>query len=130
MYRVYDNQERKWVTEDILLAPNNDLCRIQPKKFFKKTYKVDLLHDERYIYQIDIGLYDKKQKLIFEGDIAKTNDGDIGLISYAPENASYVFLNYDEGKYFPLGTNICVNYLEVIGNIFDTPEMLQKGDNE
>lgn len=117
MYRVYDHKEKQWVNENILLSSHNDLYEVH-------RHKLKLLSERRYTYQIDIGIYDKNHKLIFEGDIAESDDGKIGLISYAPENASYVFLDYDENKYYPLGVKICSNFLKVIGNLFDTPELI------
>lgn len=124
MYRVYDNENKQWVGENTLLSSNNDLYQIRQSKINHNKYDLKLLSDRRYIYQIDIGLYDKEHTLIFEGDILQTNDGEVGLISYSPENASYVFLNYNENKYYPLGTKICSNYLKIVGNLFDTPELI------
>ena len=124
MYRVWDNKENGWVQDCIYLSPNDDLSIEQTRKsLFKKT-KLTLVSEQRYIYQRDIGLLDKKGNLIFEGDICGSKSNDImGVIAYVPEHASYYLLDDRDMKYYPLGEGRC-KQLEVIGNIFENKDLL------
>ena len=123
MYRVYDKKETTWVKENIYLAPNNDLYLA--KKNLLGNMTLSLISDNRYVYQIDTGLLDKNKQLIFEGDICKAiQSGMVGLISYSSDYGAYVFLDYTEHKWYPLGKEICLNNIEVVGNIFDNPELI------
>lgn len=123
MYRVYDKKETTWVKENIYLAPNNDLYLA--KKNLLGNMTLSLISDNRYVHQIDTGLLDKNKQLIFEGDICKAiQSGMVGLISYSSDYGAYVFLDYTEYKWYPLGKEICLNNIEVVGNIFDNPELI------
>lgn len=123
MYRVYDKKETTWVKENIYLAPNNDLYLA--KKNLLGNITLSLISDNRYVYQIDTGLLDKNKQLIFEGDICKAiQSGMVGLVSYSSEHGAYVFLDYTEHKWYPLSKEICLNNIEVVGNIFDNPELI------
>lgn len=123
MYRVYDKKETAWVKENIYLAPNNDLYLV--KKNFLGNIVMTLVPENRYVYEIDTGLLDKNKQLIFEGDICKTSQsGMVGLITFSSEQSAYVFLDYTEHKWYPLGKEICSNSIEVIGNVFDNPELI------
>ena len=124
MYRVYDTKENGWVQDCIYLSPNDDLSMEQTKKsLFKKT-SLTLVSENRYTYQREIGLLDKKGNLIFEGDICSSKQHDImGVIAYVPEHASYYLLDDRTLKYYPLGEERC-KQLEVIGNIFENKDLL------
>ena len=124
MYRVWDNVEQGWVQDCIYLSPNDDLSMAKARKSLFGTTKLNLVSDQRYIYQRDIGLLDKKKNLIFEGDICSTKSGDVmGVIAYVPEHASYYLLDDRTMKYYPLGEERC-KQLEVIGNIFENKDLL------
>lgn len=123
MYRVYDNKEKRWVKEGVYLSPNNDLS-ISKKALFGAE-RLSLVSDQRYVYQNDIGLYDKKKKLIFEGDICKIEHlGVVGVVAYVSEHASYYVLDDKNLKYYTLGEERC-EQIEVIGNIFENEYLMQ-----
>lgn len=121
MYRVWDNKEKVWV-RDIFLSPNNDLWIKKRTQFGNK--KLSLVPDGRYKYQLAICETDINGIAIYEGDICKTKDGKVGLIAYAPEKVAYLFFDYNNYKYYQLDKNICNTHLEIIGNIFETPELI------
>lgn len=123
MYRVYDTKEKRWVKHGISISPENDLLKATKTMFGR--YKLDPIPDVRYIWQNAIEIEDKNGRMIYEGDICRASDGMIGEIAYAVETASYLFFDHAGQIWYPLGVTICRENLEVIGNVFDTPELLE-----
>lgn len=80
------------------------------------------------------GLSDKNGKKIYEGDIIKSHYGSIYIVKYFADWSGFslklVFLN-TEGKLSHstgrqhLYKNDCT-HLEVVGNIYDNPELLEE----
>ena len=128
MYRVFDSLKHCWVKKNIYLAPNNDLF-VSTKTLFGAE-KLSLVSDNRYIWHKDIGLNDKNNVRIFEGDICKVEHLDIiGVIAYIPEYASYCLLDDKNLKYYLLGEDRCKD-IEVIGNVFDNQDLLVVEESE
>lgn len=123
MYRAYDIENKCWVKDDIYLSPspNNDLYILKRGVIGKK--KLILASSDKYIIHNEIGLYDKNNELVFEGDYVKAMVGEdrevVGLVVFAHELSSYVILCVDSEEYFTLGTEVS-KYIEVVGNIFDS----------
>ena len=122
MFRVYDNKEKHWVREGVYLSPNNDLST--SKRALFGTEKLSLASDHRYIWHRDIGLYDKNNKLVFEGDICKCKDGAFtGVVAYVHEHASYYLLDDEHLTFYPLGVEY-MDQVEVIGNVCENQDLL------
>lgn len=68
------------------------------------------------------GLKDKYGKDIWEGDVLKTINGNWGVIKY---EAPYFGLTVSETQ-VSLYTNDFFNNGEVVGNIYETPELITK----
>lgn len=123
MYRVFDTKEKIWVREGIYLSPNNDLNQ-EKKAVFSK--KLSLIPDCRYVVTRDIGLIDKSESPIYEGDILRSEQNDItGVVAYVPDIAAFVLLDYRTSKYYSLGVNVCKERLTIIGNTFENPEFIK-----
>lgn len=73
-----------------------------------------------------IGKTDKKNRKIFENDIVK-DDKWLGKIVCRDSNFEMDLFKYSKvtGKYFAVFTRSCFEVEEVIGNIFDNPELLE-----
>lgn len=121
MFRCYNIKEGKWAN-NILLSTNNDLTEVKEKKFGYS--KLNLVPDSEYVFHRDIGLYDRDGWLIFEGDMLQTPNGLVGIVAYSEENASFVFLEYENKMYYPLFKKVCNDSLRIVGNVFDTPELV------
>lgn len=120
-FRVYDNDKQQWLKDNIYLSSNDDLFLIKQSLF--GMIKVPLALDvERYICHRDIGLYDKHNVLVYEGDYIKAQvDEDkevVGLVAYAYDLSAYVILCVDSDEFYTLGSQVC-EYIEVVGNVFD-----------
>lgn len=70
------------------------------------------------------GLKDKNENKIFEGDIVKNSKGMIGKIIYVQSFCGFCIA--DDNGLSSLD-DTCID-IEVIGNIFDNPELLKEGD--
>jgi uncharacterized phage protein (TIGR01671 family) len=89
----------------------------------------------KYPYHIPlmqyIGLVDSNYKEIYEDDIIKTA-GYIGFVRYEPQCAQYhiVWKLNGRSRYMPFNVNFSdgeiwkCDYMEVIGNIHENPELL------
>ena len=79
----------------------------------------DFLCCEDYVLEQCTGLKDKNGKLIYEGDIVLVEDNKCP-IEWESENARYNVVGYGEIAY------LNYNDIEVIGNIHENPELLEK----
>lgn len=87
--------------------------------------------NERFVINQYIGIKDKNGKKMFEGDIVKyhaetyTKMWDIiGVVEYY--NASYGIVDENDRHFLEFNsTSMYVRWYEVIGNIYDNPELLE-----
>ena len=107
-----------WVEGDLIQAfRGNQLssCSIMPNTPTAYCWKVDPETVGQYT-----GLTDKNGVRIFEGDIIRFED-DIGYVIYTEDYAR--FLVDSPNRYISMDYS---SEFEVIGNIHDNPELLQK----
>ena len=69
-----------------------------------------------------IGLQDKNGREIYRGDIVKKSSGAVGQVAYLKATAGYKL--YNAGQVFDIFESDA-RYLEVIGNIYENPELLK-----
>ncbi len=124
-----DNGE--WV-EGSLFIPDGPLLVVDSVEILMGTSKV------RISYEVDpttvgqyTGLTDKSGKKIFEGDIVRDDKGHVGYVGFLAQDAGYVIVwkNCDTrlGHRARGGGYDRDPSLEVIGNIYDNPELLKGG---
>ena len=102
-------------------------------KFFGKDKSISGtadFSDKSLILMQSTGLKDKNGVEIYEGDIVKPLGfaSWIGVVAYSKENAAYIL--DDHNNDFRKGENIYLSEfaegLEIIGNIYENPELLEK----
>ena len=119
MFRVFDNVKKVWAT-----------VRYDKKIFLSIFSRLIQTYDDRYIAHRDIGLSDKNDKLIFEGDICKIELKDnekqttevIGLICYEPTHAAFYLFDFKNSQYYTLGVDKCKQMI-VIGNVCENRDL-------
>lgn len=118
-YRVYDKKKKKFVTDNIFLAPDGELIESKKSLFGNKLTFVD---QNRYVYQKYIELNDKNDVPIYIGDMLEAQVAEDrvvkGVVTFAEELSAYIILCFDPDEYFTLGTEVC-KFIEIVGNVFD-----------
>jgi uncharacterized phage protein (TIGR01671 family) len=115
-----------WVYGDLISIPNKNYYAIMPQT--AASYTIQVIHATVCQYT---GLKDKNGKKIFDGDIIKHYNGcdikeysvDTGRVFFYPQTMRYLRTStlfpddcheiYDNNEY------------EVIGNIFENPELIE-----
>lgn len=121
VYRVYNTEKKQWVKDNIYLNVDGELFLI--KKSVLGMVRVPLaLSADKYIYHKNIGLADKENREIFEGDYIRAQVSEdksvIGLVAFAVELSAWVILCVDSNEFYTLGSET-TEFIEVIGNVFD-----------
>ena len=83
-----------------------------------------------------IGMRDMLLREIFEHDIVTNEHGTVGVIEYATEDYGCSFTirqitkteDWEKDFYDPMGTRSLFHEIKVIGNIYEDPELIKKGN--
>lgn len=130
MYKVYDNENKKWITDECMVDPDGTVYSVIHKNFGRP--KLEVIHttlssnendNPRFIIYRSIYLTDKAGNMIFEGNVVRNKDGKVGLIHYSTELASNVFIHVKENKFYPLNEEMC-KQMKILGNVIDDAELL------
>lgn len=135
MFRIYDNEAKKWVKDDAFISQIGDVFIAKKSRMSKFGYeKMQLVSERKYTVQYSIGVNDKNGKLIYAGDICKCDieDGIICVIAYTAEKGAYLLFDTENMVYYPIVEELW-NKIEVIGNVMENgdiiPEPKEKAEN-
>ena len=118
-FRLYDEKYRCWSNEPIMAYPGSPLVK------------------QGHVIQWWTGLIDINHKEIYEGDIVKTIDSGMGILFGEPKytrgeitwlrEAFCICQSYVGGNELSnyIQCECCAAPLEIIGNRFDNPELLE-----
>ena len=135
-FRVW--YEPKGITSDkpimIYNAEDTYDCMAGKPFIIYKSCFGDVLEDDEYTVMQCTGLKDKNDKLIYEGDIVKTwkfSTGEISNKVVAWNEARcgcrlYTIDHFKRGIVFSPQSMVHVTTIEVIGNIYENPELLEE----
>lgn len=94
-------------------------------------------HIVRICYEIDpetvcqfTGLYDKNGRKIFEGDIVKYGDTIHRVVFEQRNGTAYFGIVISDIETWLFGYECPANLVDVVGNIYDNPELLEEGEAE
>lgn len=124
-FRVWDLEaKRYWLTKDnlhfYLENLQDERLAVSISTFIKKS--------DRFVVQQYIGLQDKNEKDIYEGDIINVPAFCLYKVIWDDKYARFDLeqIEFDELYYgFDVHKNGWPNNLEIIGNIFENPELLK-----
>lgn len=99
-FRVYDEKKNCWVVDYI------------------QYYPMDTFVKQGHTIQQFTGILDKNLREIYEGDYVKAKNGIVYTCKYSNEEAAFILEFVDSFVYLSDFDSI-----EVVGNIFDNPEL-------
>ena len=129
MFRVYDNANKKWVNKEVFLSMNGELMMCVDSIF--GTNRIRPLSDEKYTWHQSIGVCDKYDKMIYEGDICEIElEGETiyCLVAYIHERASYMLLDNKYSAAYGFYKEV-IDRIKIVGNIFENGDLISYEDN-
>lgn len=126
LFRGQTKSDKKWIYGNLLQTGNGTYV-IQNYAPFEGIGKYEV--DPKTVCQYT-GLTDKNGRKIFEGDIVRYTDEVIGKgkadeIKYNETHAAFCRLHKSEmGLQYLFIDEAIANTIEVIGNIFDNPDLI------
>lgn len=120
--RGKDLETGKWLYGSFVNTPNHTYISTNGEAFPAKV-------EPKTVGQYT-GLTDKNGTKIFEGDIVRYGDTIHKVVFEQRNGTAYFGLVYSPIETLPFGHYQDLRQLEVIGNIYDNPELIGGGEND
>ena len=118
----------EWLYGDLIRNVEGAFAIVPPYEISMNNYYRNYVVDKETIGQF-IGMTDKNENEIYEGDIIKTDDGlDISgyyKVSYDIGTTGFICVGKD--VHCPIGVIEELSDIVVVGNIYDNKELLTQG---
>ncbi len=123
-FRIWDKKDKKFLCDDFA---NDKLgYTLESLRFFYKIEDESVKIDDRYVFQQFTGLKDQNGREIYEGDILKDENALLYEVFWLDTTASFELAEKQEPPddyNSPTFHFRSMARLEVVGNIFGSPEL-------
>ena len=121
-FRVWCKNKNQWEKDSCFISRDGTLLEI------RATGELRKYNEQNHIITQFTGLLDKNGIEIFEGDIIKIHDSIIAVVKYGGQGERFVEASF-YASYGYMGQSLSViSSIEVLGNIFENSELLEKGE--
>ena len=124
-FRIWDIDEGKFIVNETDRLGCGDTKKCMSERVDFENNSVEINADERYIFSEYTGLKDMKEKEIYEGDILFEILGE-EYFKVIFENGSY----RAENEEYSLDLSEYAHLCEIVGNIYENPELIKELDND
>jgi len=115
-FKVWCHNKKEWEKDSCLLTEHGALLHLMPNGSY------GVLKPDSHTACFFVDNQSKNGKDIYEGDIVITHAGDTGVIRWKED------LSHFEIKYInTIGWDYPREVIKIIGNIYENPELLEKG---
>lgn len=138
-FRAWDPHKKKMVDDTELVIWGGNIYQGNRQKIFERIVEgkkglIGYSIDDKYLMQ-STGLFDKNGTEIFEGDVVVTNGWRRQVITFGTQEVEedfgsvriYKGFNLYLGGGYP---NAVMSTFEVIGNIYENPELMEVSDDQ
>lgn len=126
-FRAWDKKYEEMIN-DIHISPEYDWLVLSDNDALAERDNRDRGKNQEYVLMQYTGLEDENGVEIYEGDVIKIiNDVSAGRyrVSYWGKEAAFMIIDDFKPKSMRLGIWFNTNKIEVIGNIYENPELLK-----
>ena len=127
-FRAWDKKDKRMIVDKQdcipLIVTNKSVFKLDPTS---EKHRWIEINTNRFELMQSTGLKDKNGKEIYEGDIVKTTSNElIGKFKHKIYKIEFKEINCVAGaKYIGFDFQFNVDEIEVIGNIYENPELLE-----